>query len=325
MNGLSASAESDFAAAGDLTALEEVRLRYIGKKGLLADLNRRFGDLSAAEKPAAGKDLNTHKSRILELFEERRAQLEDAAINARLQAERVDITLPGTMAPRGHAHPVVQVQRDVERIFRSMGFKVTESPEIESEWVNFEALNFPPNHPARDMQDTFFTERGFLLRTHTSGNQIRTMTNAEPPLAVISTGKVYRCDSDATHSPMFFQMEGYVVGRDISMAHLKGTLQEFVTGLFGRKVKTRLRPSFFPFTEPSAEMDIEKPWAEGEWMEVLGCGMIHPNVLKNCGIDSEKWSGFAFGMGLDRIAMLRYGITNIRLLFENDLRFLSQF
>ncbi len=325
LDGLSAAAEADFNAAGELAALEEVRLKYLGKKGLLAELNRRFGALSAEEKPIAGKELNEHKARILDLFEHRRTELEDAAINARLETERVDVTLPGTTAPRGHLHPVVQVQRDVERIFRTMGFKVTESPEIESEWVNFEALNFPPNHPARDMQDTFFTERGFLLRTHTSGNQIRTMMNSEPPLAVISSGKVYRCDSDATHSPMFFQMEGYVVGRDISMAHLKGTLQEFLTGLFGRKVKSRFRPSFFPFTEPSAEMDIETPWAEGQWMEILGCGMIHPNVLRNCGIDPEKWSGFAFGMGLDRVAMLRYGITNIRLLFENDLRFLSQF
>lgn len=334
MNGLSVRADEAFANAASVEALEEVRLEFLGKKGVLAELNRRFGTVSVEEKPAAGKALNTHKEAITARLEVRRAELEAAALKARLSTESVDITLPGTMPARGRLHPVTQVRREIEGIFRAMGFQVTESPEIETDWFNFEALNFPPDHPARDMQDTFFTDRGRVLRTHTSPNQIRTMSTMTPPFAVVSAGKVYRCDSDITHSPMFHQMEGFVVGKNVSMGHLKGTLQQFVNALYGVNTPTRFRPSFFPFTEPSAEVDIQCVFCKGKgcrvcsnsgWLEVLGCGMIHPNVLTNCGIDPEAWTGFAFGLGLDRLAMLRYGINNIRLLYENDVRFLSQF
>jgi phenylalanyl-tRNA synthetase alpha chain len=329
-----ADAEQAFGQASDLAALEEVRIAYLGKKGRLATLNQRFGQLAADEKPLAGKQLNARKAEIVRLDAERREQLERAEIERRLQAEAVDVTLPGAAVPTGRLHPIEQTRRQVEAIFRSMGFRVTESPEVETEWVNFEALNILSDHPARDMQDTFFTERGKVLRTHTSGNQIRTMTELEPPLAIVSTGKVYRCDSDVTHSPMFYQMEGYLVDKAISMGHLKGVLESFIHALYGPKVGTRFRPSFFPFTEPSAELDMACVFCNGSgcrvcsqtgWLEVLGCGMIHPVVLRNCGIDPEVWSGFAFGLGLDRITMLKYGIDNIRLLYENDLRFLSQF
>ncbi|MCB2155133.1 phenylalanine--tRNA ligase subunit alpha [bacterium] len=328
------AARDEFKKAGSTAAVEELRIKYLGKKGQLAEINQRFGQLSNEEKPIAGKLLNSHKAQIINLAKERREALELAEINARLKAEGIDVTLPGTAPAGGHAHPILQVQRQVEEIFRALGFQITESPQVESEWVNFDALNFMADHPARDMQDTFFTERGRVLRTHTSGNQIRTMIDMEPPLAVISSGKVYRCDSDVTHSPMFFQTEGYMVGRDISMAHLKGVLNEFLHALYGPEIGTRFRPSFFPFTEPSAEVDIECVFCGGDgcricsdsgWLEVLGCGMIHPVVLRNCGIDPDKWSGFAFGVGLDRIAMLKYGINDIRLLYEGDLRFLSQF
>jgi len=320
-----AEAVAAIGEAASLDAIEELRIKYLGKKGDLAELNRRFGALSAEEKPIAGKVLNSHKAQIVRAEKETRERLEAAAIAERLQSEAVDVTLPGTAPKRGHLHPIVQVQREIERIFSSMGFRATESPEIETEWVNFDALNFLPDHPARDMQDTFFADRGRVLRTHTSPNQIRMMSTLKPPFAILGSGKVYRCDADATHSPMFFQMEGFMVDRNVSMAHLKGTLQEFLHGLFGESTKVRFRPSFFPFTEPSAEVDIQCDWLPAGWMEILGCGMIHPNVLRNCGIDPEKWSGFAFGLGLDRIAMLKFGIDNIRLLYENDTRFLSQF
>ncbi len=320
-----AQAVEALAAAESVEALEELRVRFLGKKGVFAELNRRFGGLPGAEKPAAGKLLNSHKARILEGEKESRVRLERERINLRLQSETIDVTLPGTAPAGGHLHPITQVRREIEHVFAGMGFQITESPEVESEWVNFDALNFLPDHPARDMQDTFFTDRGHVLRTHTSPNQIRTMSSRKPPLAVISSGKVYRCDADATHSPMFFQMEGFLVDKGVSMAHLKGTLNEFVHALFGADAETRFRPSFFPFTEPSAEVDVKCDWLSAGWMEILGCGMIHPNVLRNCGIDPEIWSGFAFGLGLDRIAMLKFGINNIRLLYENDARFLSQF
>ncbi len=322
---MSAGAVGAIDAASSIEALEELRLRFLGKKGAFAELNRRFGSLPAEEKPAAGKELNERKSRIVAAEKAARTRLERERIDQRLRSEAIDVTLPGTAPGGGHLHPIVQVRREIERVFTGMGFQITESPEVESEWVNFDALNFLPDHPARDMQDTFFTDRGHVLRTHTSPNQIRAMSATKPPLAVISSGKVYRCDADATHSPMFFQMEGFVVDQGVSMAHLKGTLNEFVHALFGPGTETRFRPSFFPFTEPSAEVDIRCDWLSAGWMEILGCGMIHPAVLTNCGIDPEKWSGFAFGLGLDRIAMLKYGIDDIRHLYENDARFLSQF
>lgn len=327
-------ARQTFARTAGLADLEQARIEYLGKKGKLSELNRRFGSLPGIEKPAAGKRLNECKTQILELEKQRREELEKAEIAKRLETERIDVTLPGIAPPVGHIHPVERVRREVENIFRSMGFRVTESPEVETEWVNFEALNIAADHPARDMQDTFFTERGKVLRTHTSGNQIRTMIAMEPPLAIISSGRVFRCDSDVTHSPMFYQMEGYLVDKNVSMAHLKGVLNEFVHGLYGPKIGTRFRPSFFPFTEPSAEVDVQCVFCGGKgcrvcsqsgWLEILGSGMIHPQVLRNTGIDPEKYSGFAFGVGLDRLAMLKYGINNIRLLYENDLRFLTQF
>jgi phenylalanyl-tRNA synthetase alpha chain len=325
LSALFAKALSELQAAPSLAALEELKIAYLGKKGELSRINRDFGFLSNEEKPLAGKSLNEVKTALTTAEQERREALELEQIQERLKSERVDVTLPASPLASGHYHPITQTKRQIEAIFRSMGFRVTESPEIEAPWVNFDALNFLPDHPARDMQDTFFTERGHVLRTHTSGNQIRALMNAEPPIAVIHSGKVYRCDSDSTHSPMFHQMEGILVGENISMAHLKGTLQEFLVNLFGESTKVRFRPSFFPFTEPSAEVDIECDFTGQGWMEVLGCGMIHPNVLRNCNIDPEKYTGFAFGLGLDRLAMLKFGITNIRLLYENDQRFLSQF
>ncbi|MDK2971136.1 MAG: phenylalanyl-tRNA synthetase alpha chain [Candidatus Sumerlaeota bacterium] len=329
-----ADAENAITTADSLPRLDELRINYLGKKGRLAGLNQKFGQLSAEEKPLAGRQLNNRKAEIVRIEKERREQLEAAEIRRRLEAEAIDVTLPGAAIASGHLHPLERTRREMEAIFRSMGFRVMESPEIETEWINFEALNIAADHPARDMQDTFFTERGRVLRTHTSGNQIRTMTELEPPLAIISTGKVYRCDSDVTHSPMFYQTEGYLVDKNISMGHLKGVLNAFLQSFFGANVGTRFRPSFFPFTEPSAEVDVECIFCKGSgcrvcsqtgWLEVLGCGMIHPTVLRNCGIDPENWSGFAFGVGLDRFTMLKYGINNIRLLYENDLRFLTQF
>ncbi|MEQ8818843.1 MAG: phenylalanine--tRNA ligase subunit alpha [Sumerlaeia bacterium] len=328
-------AQADFASADDMKALDEARIEWLGKKGKLADMNRRFKELPQQEIPIAGKILNQHKAQIIRLEKERREELEAKELEQRLVAEAIDVTMPGAAVPLGHMHPLLQTRRQVEGIFRNMGFRIVEGPEIESEWVNFDALNIASDHPARDMQDTFFTDRGRVLRTHTSGNQIRTMMTGKPPMAVISTGRVYRCDSDPTHSPMFMQMEGFLVDRNVSMAHLKGVLMEFVHALYGPDTAVQFRPSFFPFTEPSAEVDIgwnrEKGGAakvgdpDMQWMEILGCGMIHPNVLKNCGIDPEEWTGFAFGLGIDRIAMLKYGIKDIRLLYENDLRFLTQF
>lgn len=331
---LTPEARAVFASVTNLEDLEEARLAFLGRKGRLVALNQRFGALPNTEKPIAGKLLNNHKAQIIRLEKERREQLEAAELDRRLQTEKIDVTLPGASHPRGALHPIVQVQREVERIFTSMGFRVTDSPEVETEWVNFDALNFQPDHPARDMQDTFFVDRGRILRTHTSGNQIRTMLDSEPPLAIISSGKVYRTDDDPTHSPMFFQTEGYMVDKNVSMGHLKGALLEFIHAFYGKKVGMRFRPSFFPFTEPSAEVDIECVFCRGKgcrvcsqtgWLEILGSGMIHPNVLRNCGIDPEKWSGFAFGMGLDRLAMLKFGVDNIGLFYQNDMRFLSQF
>lgn len=325
LNQLMSKAQSELEQAPTLTALEELKIAYLGKKGELSRINRLFGTLGNDEKPLAGKTLNEAKTALTEREQTRREQLELQEIQTRLESERIDVSLPATPVAFGHLHPITQTKRQIEAIFRSIGFRVTDSPEIENPWVNFDALNFLPDHPARDMQDTFFTERGHVLRTHTSGNQIRTLMNAEPPLAIISSGKVYRCDSDSTHSPMFHQMEGFLVAENISMAHLKGILQEFLVNLFGTDTKVRFRPSFFPFTEPSAEVDIECNFTGQGWMEVLGCGMIHPNVLRNCNIDPEKYSGFAFGLGLDRLAMLKFGINNIRLMYENDQRFLAQF
>ncbi len=317
-------ARQAISAAPDRKAIEQLRVEFLGKKGKITRLNQRLGKLSAEERPIAGKLLNTQRTEITELLEKRTAELESRELDARIAAEALDVTLPGIRPARGGLHPVTRVAREITDIFRGMGFRLESGPEVETEWLNFDALNMPEDHPARDMQDTFYTERGHVLRTHTSPTQLRSMLAAKPPMAVVTTGKVYRHDSDATHSPMFHQMEGFLVDEGISLGHLKGILHEFLRALYGSEVRTRFRPSFFPFTEPSAEVDI---WSEahGGWMEVLGCGMIHPRVLQNGGIDPEKYGGFAFGLGIDRMTCIKFGIPDLRLLFENDLRFLRQF
>ncbi len=317
-------ARAEIAKATDGKGLDEVRVNFLGKKGRFAEFNKRMGALSPEERPIAGRMMNLHKGEVTTLINKRRDELDRREMEARLRKESVDVTLPGVKITRGSLHPVVQMHREIREIFRDLGFEVESGPEIESEWMNFEALNFPADHPARDMQDTLYTDRNFVLRTHTSPTQIRTMLNRKPPMAVISSGRVYRHDSDATHSPMFHQMEGFAISKDINFGHLKGVLHAFLRALFGEKVKIRFRPSFFPFTEPSAEIDVWSD-ARNSWMEVLGSGMIHPNVLKNGGVDPEEYSGFAFGLGIDRLAMIKFGIPDLRLLFENDVRFLRQF
>jgi phenylalanyl-tRNA synthetase alpha chain len=310
--------------ASNSRELDDARVQFLGKKGRLATFNQMMGKFTPEERPQAGKALNSAKQEITALLDARTADLETKELTEKLRKESVDVTLPGIRPSLGARHPIAQVTQEVADIFRSMGFRLESGPEIESEYVNFDALNIPGDHPARDMQDTFYTERGFVLRTHTSPTQIRSMLKLGAPLAVITTGKVYRHDSDATHSPMFHQMEGLLVDRDISFAHLKGILHEFLRTLFGKDVKVRFRPSFFPFTEPSAEVDVWHP-ARNDWMEVLGSGMVHPNVLRNGGIDPEEFSGFAFGLGMDRLASIKFGIPELRLFFENDVRFLKQF
>jgi phenylalanyl-tRNA synthetase alpha chain len=324
---------SEKAKATTTADLEGLRVKYLGKKGEVTELLKGLGKLSIEERKAAGAAINDLKTQIQSSLEESMRELALKEQEARLSAEKPDHSLPGTWPTAGSLHPVVQVAKEVADIFLSMGFFMAEGPEIEDEYYNFEALNVPSHHPARDMQDTFYLESGQVLRTQTSPVQIRTMEALQPPLKMIGLGKVFRKDSDITHSPMFNQMEGLVVGENISMADLKGTLVMFVENMFGKR-PYRFRPSFFPFTEPSAEMDIQCIFCEGKgckvckgtgWMEVLGCGMVNPKVFEAVKYDTEKYTGFAFGMGIDRIAMLRYGINDIRLLFSSDVRFLRQF
>ena len=324
---------SEKAKAATTADLEGLRVKYLGKKGEVTELLKGLGKLSIEERKAAGAAINDLKTQIQSSLEESMRELALKEQEARLSAEKPDHSLPGTWPTAGSLHPVVQVAKEVADIFLSMGFFMAEGPEIEDEYYNFEALNVPSHHPARDMQDTFYLESGQVLRTQTSPVQIRTMEALQPPLKMIGLGKVFRKDSDITHSPMFNQMEGLVVGENISMADLKGTLVMFVENMFGKR-PYRFRPSFFPFTEPSAEMDIQCIFCEGKgckvckgtgWMEVLGCGMVNPKVFEAVKYDTEKYTGFAFGMGIDRIAMLRYGINDIRLLFSSDIRFLRQF
>lgn len=322
------------AEATSTAQLEELRLRYLGKKGRFANLMKSLGQLSEEDRPKAGKIINEQKEKISAEIARRKEDIGRAEDLERISAEAIDITLPGTPPLKGHLHPLTQISRRIEGIFRTMGFEVVETEEIEDEWHNFEALNMAADHPARDMQDTFYLEGGRVLRTHTSPTQIHAMLSRKPPLAVVGPGKVYRCDDDITHSPMFHQIEGFMVDRSISFGHLKGVLNEFVHALFWPEIPTRFRPSFFPFTEPSAEVDMGCPFCAGKgcrvckgstWIEILGCGMIHPKVLENVGYDPEQWSGFAFGMGVERIAMIKYGVDDIRLFFEGDQRFLAQF
>ncbi|MGM0433623.1 MAG: phenylalanine--tRNA ligase subunit alpha [Pseudomonadota bacterium] len=315
-------------ASTDLKQLEQVRVDYLGKKGHLTALLKTLGQLSAEERPAAGQRINQAKEQVQNALAEKKERLEAEAMEARLASESIDVTLPGRGRDAGGLHPVTRTLRRIEAIFGGAGYEVAEGPEIEDDHHNFEALNIPEHHPARAMHDTFYFNPGTVLRTHTSPVQIRTMENGEPPFRMICPGRVYRCDSDLTHTPMFHQVEGLLVDRHASFADLKSTIEAFLRAFFEKDLAVRFRPSYFPFTEPSAEVDIE--WgreADGstKWLEVMGCGVVHPRVFENCGVDPEQWSGFAFGLGVERLAMLRYGVTDLRQFFENDLRFLRQF
>lgn len=316
-----ASAEID--AASELAALDAVRVAYLGKKGELTALLKGLSSLSAEERPQAGQAINEAKQAVQARLNSRREALEADALARKLALDAVDVTLPGRGTGTGGRHPVARARVRIEEIFRNAGFGVRSGPEIEDEFHNFTALNIPDNHPARAMHDTFYFPGGNLLRTHTSPVQIRSMVEEGVPIRVIAPGRVYRCDSDQTHTPMFHQVEGLVVDRGISFANLKAVLHQFVEAFFERDAALRFRPSYFPFTEPSAEVDVL--WSKDKWLEILGCGMVHPNVLESAGIDSEEFTGYAFGMGVERLAMLRYGVTDLRTFFENDLRFLRQF
>jgi phenylalanyl-tRNA synthetase alpha chain len=331
---LVAEAGASIDAARGLAALDEVRVRYLGKSGLLTDQLKALGRLPKEQRPQAGQAINQAKQALQQRIDERRGQLEQQALRARLEGERVDVTLPGRGQRPGGLHPVTRTLLRIEQLFANAGFAVSEGPEIEDDYHNFEALNIPAHHPARAMHDTFYFDAHLLLRTHTSPVQIRVMENTEPPLKVIAPGRVYRCDSDLTHSPMFHQVEGFLVDETASFADLKGVLYDFLTSFFERELALRFRPSYFPFTEPSAEVDIQCVMCSGSgcrvcsntgWLEVLGCGMIHPEVFRHVGIDSERYTGYAFGMGVERLTMLRYGVNDLRLFFDNDLRFLEQF
>ena len=323
------------ASAENLARLEEIRVQYLGKKGELTAVLRGMGALSPEERPVIGQVANEVRGEIEEKLEEKKTALSEKARAEKLASERIDVTMPGTGSIPARRHPLIQVQREVTDIFIGMGFTIGEGPDIESDYYNFEALNLPADHPARDTQDTFYIDDNVLLRTQTSSVQIRTMEKHKPPIKMIAPGRVYRSDAlDATHSPVFHQIEGLVVDRGITMGDLKGTLEAFLQKLYGENVKVRFRPHHFPFTEPSAEVDISCFVCGGEgcrvckgegWIEILGAGMVHPKVLRGCGIDPEEYSGFAFGVGLERIAMRRFGIDDIRLFMENDIRFLKQF
>ena len=317
------SARNEIAQANANDDIETLRVRYLGKQGLVSAQMKRLATLPVDEKPAAGKQINALKSEVETLIRERREAVLSEQLEAKLKTERIDVTLPGRGEVTGGLHPITRTLERIEDLFMQIGFEVAEGPEIEDDFHNFEALNIPPHHPARAMQDTFYFADGRVLRTHTSPVQIRVMQSKPPPIRVIAPGRVYRCDSDLTHTPMFHQIEGLMVGEDVTFAHLKGVLHEFLRRFFEREdLQVRFRPSYFPFTEPSAEVDI---MGDSGWLEVLGCGMVHPQVLENVGIDSERFLGFAFGMGAERLAMLRYRINDLRMFFENDLRFLRQF
>ncbi|MFP4649087.1 MAG: phenylalanine--tRNA ligase subunit alpha [Halorhodospira sp.] len=334
LNALTEEAEAAIDGASDLAALDQVRVSYLGKKGKLTALLKGLGQLSAEQRPEAGAAINAAKERVSERLEGRRAELEHAALERRLAAERVDVTLPGRGDERGAFHPITRTLERITAIFAGAGYRTADGPEVEDDRHNFEALNIPAHHPARAMHDTFYFDATRLLRTHTSPVQIRVMERDGVPIRVIAPGRVYRCDSDLTHTPMFHQVEGLLVDQDVSLADLKGVLHEFLNAFFEREVAVRFRPSYFPFTEPSAEVDVECVICGGEgcrvckhsgWLEILGCGMVHPAVFEHAGIDAEQWTGYAFGMGVERLAMLRYGVDDLRLFFDNDLRFLGQF
>lgn len=314
-------------ASEDESALDEIRVHYLGKKGALTALLKQLANVSPEDRPKFGQLVNEAKEKVQVAIAAQKKELSLKALNAKLETETIDITLSGRGQDVGGLHPVTRTQDRIENFFRGIGFDVASGPEIEDDYHNFEALNIPAHHPARAMQDTFYFNASTVLRTHTSPVQVRTMETSQPPIRIICPGRVYRCDSDQTHTPMFHQIEGLLVDENISFADLKGTLQQFLNVFFEDEVKTRFRPSYFPFTEPSIEVDIWRVNSKGEgsWLEVLGCGMVHPKVLEMSGIDPEKYTGFAFGMGVERFAMLRYRVDDLRMFFENDLRFLKQF
>jgi len=323
LNDIVAQAESAIAAATTPQELDAVRVEYMGKKGLLTEQLKSLGKLSAEERPAAGQAINVAKQQVQQAINARNEALKQAQLAEKLAAERIDVTLPGRRSAVGGFHPVTQTIQRIEQFFGDLGFRVVEGPEVEDDFHNFDALNIPANHPARADHDTFYFTPTTMLRTQTSGVQIRTMETEQPPLRIISPGRVYRNDYDQTHTPMFHQVEGLMVDTDVSFTQLKGILEDFLVNFFEESLEVRFRPSYFPFTEPSAEVDVRRK--DGQWLEVLGCGMVHPKVLQAVGIDSEKYTGFAFGMGVERLTMLRYGVNDLRAFFENDLRFLKQF
>nr|WP_298134369.1 phenylalanine--tRNA ligase subunit alpha [uncultured Pseudoxanthomonas sp.] len=324
---LSTQALADIAAAQSPEVVEQLRVALLGKSGSVTSQLKQLGALPADQRKAVGEAINRARDAIGDALSARKSVLEDAALDTRLAGETIDVTLPGRSGARGGLHPISRTLERIAEIFGRLGYELADGPEIEDDRHNFEALNFPPHHPARAMHDTFYFGDGRLLRTHTSGVQVRYMDTHQPPLRMIAAGKVYRSDSDQTHSPMFHQVEGLLVDEHSTFADLKGTLAEFVRAFFERDFEMRFRPSYFPFVEPGAEVDIawQQPDGSTRWLEVLGCGMVHPNVLRNCGIDPERYTGFAFGLGVERFAMLRYGVNDLRAFFENDVRFLRQF
>ena len=335
INKIITDAKKSIASAIDLKALEDSRVLFLGKKGELTDLLKGLGKLSKEERPVMGEAINEAKVKIQNLIESRKEELEEVALQKRLLEERIDVTLPGRNIEKGGLHPITQTLHHIQNIFAKAGFEIEIGPEIEDDFHNFSALNIPEHHPARAMHDTFYFDANTVLRTHTSPVQIRTLQRQKPPVRVIAPGKVYRCDSDVTHTPMFHQVEGLIVDKEASFAQLKGLLIDFLRAYFEKDdLKVRFRPSYFPFTEPSAEADIECVICGGDgcrvckksgWLEVLGCGVVHPNVLSAVKIDPNEFSGLAFGMGVERLAMLRYSVNDLRLFFENDIRFLNQF
>jgi len=323
LDSLTSDALAAISAAPDLATLDHVRVQFTGKKSQLTELSKNLGKLDAEERKSQGAALHQVREAINGALTAKQAALQQAELNAKLASETIDISLPARGQQLGTIHPVTQVIERISQFFIQAGFQVAEGPEVEDDYHNFEALNIPSHHPARAMHDTFYFDVHHLLRTHTSSVQIRSMQAGEPPIRIICPGRVYRCDSDQTHSPMFHQIEGLLITEDTSFAELKGLIIQFLNVFFEKELKVRFRPSYFPFTEPSAEVDIMDE--RGRWLEVLGCGMVHPNVLKNCGIDPERYKGFAFGLGVERFAMLRYNVNDLRLFFQNDVRFLRQF
>lgn len=328
------SALQAIADSSDERSLEQLRVDYLGKKGSLTDLLKGLGKLAPEERPAAGERINIAKRQVQDALEQRKKHLVETALSRQLEAEAVDVTLPGRRQSAGGSHPVSRTIDRIQGIFEAAGYAVAVGPEIEDDYHNFGALNIPDHHPARAMHDTFYIAPGTVLRTHTSPVQVRVMEQGKPPFRMICPGRVYRCDSDITHTPMFHQVEGLLIDDNVSFADLRGTVEEFLQAFFEKDLAVRFRPSYFPFTEPSAEVDMACVMCDGKgcrvcshtgWLEVMGCGMVHPHVLEMSGIDPEQYTGFAFGMGVERLAMLRYGVNDLRLFFENDLRFLKQF